>query len=50
MGDVLAWKQITIEQLTSAQQKFWALLQDEQNRALTPLQIAQKAGYKRVSS
>jgi integrase len=45
MASVLAWRTISPEQLTPAQRKFWTLLQDEQNRALPPLQLAQRAGY-----
>jgi hypothetical protein len=46
MEEALAWKHIAIEQLTPIQRTFWTLLQDQQNRVLTPTQITQKAGYK----
>ncbi len=39
-----------LQHLTPAQEKFWTLLQDEGNRALPPLQLCQKAGYKTTAS
>lgn len=39
-----------MEHLTPAQEKFWTLLQDEQNRTLPVLQLCQRAGYKTTAA
>jgi hypothetical protein len=39
-----------LEHLTPAQEKFWTLLQDEQNRTLPVLQLCQRAGYKTTAA
>src|SRR5258706_5836771 len=46
MAEILAWKPLSIEQMTTAQRKFWAILQTPDNRTLTPAQIVEQAGYK----
>jgi integrase len=42
----LPLKQHVFQPRTLAQEKFWILLQNEENRTLTPGQLCQKAGYK----
>src|SRR5712691_3074890 len=50
MANILPLRPSPSQDLTPAQEKFWTLLQDEQNRALPTLQLCQKAGYKTTAS
>ena len=45
MTHPLPLRQPGFQPRTPGQEKLWALLQDEANRILTPLQLCQRAGY-----
>ena len=45
MATIVPLRQALPQHLTATQEKLWTLLQDEQNRILTPLELCQKAGY-----